>query len=44
MAPSNGFEPLNSESESDVLPIRLQGHMAEGDGIEPPYTGSKPVI
>ena len=43
MAPSNGFEPLNSESESDVLPIRLQGHMAAGDGIEPPYAGSKPA-
>lgn len=44
MAPSNGFEPLNSESESDVLPIRLQGHMAAGDGVEPPYAGSKPAI
>ena len=35
MAPSNGFEPLNSESESDVLPIRLQGHMAGVAGLEP---------
>ena len=44
MAPTDGLEPPNAESESAVLPIRLSGNMAASDGVEPPYSGSKPDI
>ena len=29
MAPANGFEPLNTESESVVLPIRLSRYIID---------------
>lgn len=41
MAPPDGLEPPNAESESAVLPIRLKGNMAEGERLELPLAESK---
>ena len=41
MAPADGLEPPNAESESAVLPIRLSGNMAGGERIELPSSESK---
>lgn len=41
MAPTDGLEPPNAESESAVLPIRLSGYMAAPTGFEPVNKGVK---
>lgn len=41
--PRTGFEPIQTESESVVLPLDDRGMDAPG-GVEPPLTGSEPGL
>ena len=43
MDPRTGFEPIQTESESVVLPLDDRGMDAPG-GVEPPLTGSEPGL